>query len=209
MVRYGLFYMMNQLDTGPCCPMAINYAATPTMRQDAELAAQWEPRLTLPDYDRFAQAGMVMTEKQGGSDLRANTTVAEPVGDGWYELTGHKWFCTHPVFEVFFTLAQAPGGITCFVAERPHPGFRLQRLKDKLGGRCLASAEVEFDHLPARILGEEGQRHRLHDRADHLDPDRHDVRRRRNDAAAAERGDLAHAPPRAHSARRSRRSRRW
>jgi putative acyl-CoA dehydrogenase len=100
---------------------------------------------------------MVMTEKQGGSDLRANTTLAEPVGDGTYELTGHKWFCTHPVFEMFFTLAQAPGGITCFVAERPHPGFRLQRLKDKLGGRCLASAEVEFDRLPARILGEEGR----------------------------------------------------
>jgi putative acyl-CoA dehydrogenase len=156
-VRYGLFYMMNQLDTGPCCPMAINYAATPTLRQDAALAAQWEPRLTLPDYDRFAQAGMVMTEKQGGSDLRANTTVAEPAGNGWYELTGHKWFCTHPVFEVFLTLAQAPGGITCFVAERPHPGFRLQRLKDKLGGRCLASAEVEFDRLPACILGEEGR----------------------------------------------------
>ena len=156
-VRYGLFYLMNQLDTGPCCPMSINYAATPTIRQDAALAAEWEPRLTLPDYDRYAQAGMVMTEKQGGSDLRANTTVAEPVGDGWYELTGHKWFCTHPVFEMFFTLAQAPGGITCFVAERPHPGFRLQRLKDKLGGRCLASSEVEFDHLPARILGEEGR----------------------------------------------------
>jgi putative acyl-CoA dehydrogenase len=156
-VRHGLFYLMNQLDTGPCCPMSINYAATPTMRQDAELAAEWEPGLTLPDYDRYTQAGMVMTEKQGGSDLRANTTVAEPIGDGWYELTGHKWFCTHPVFKVFFTLAQAPGGITCFVAERPHPGFRLQRLKDKLGGRCLASAEVEFDHLPARLLGEEGR----------------------------------------------------
>ena len=98
-----------------------------------------------------------MTEKQGGSDLRANTTVAEPIGDGFYELTGHKWFCTHPVFDMFFTLAQAPGGIACFVAERPHPGFRIQRLKDKLGGRCLASAEVEFDHLPARILGEEGR----------------------------------------------------
>ena len=137
--------------------MSINYAATPTIRQDAALAAEWEPRLTLPDYDRFAQAGMVMTEKQGGSDLRANTTVAEPIGDGWYELTGHKWFCTHPVFDMFLTLGQAPGGITCFVAERPHPGFRLQRLKDKLGGRCLASSEVEFDHLPARILGEEGR----------------------------------------------------
>src|SRR5256884_2409739 len=156
-VRTGVFYLLNQLDTGPCCPMAINYAATPTMRQDRALAAEWEPRLTLPDLDRFAQAGMVVTEKQGGSDLRANTTVAEPLGDGWYELTGHKWFCTHPVFEMFFTLAQAPGGITCFVAERPHPGFRLQRLKDKLGGRCLASSEVEFDHLPARILGEEGR----------------------------------------------------
>jgi len=156
-VRAALFYLMNGLDTGPCCPMSINYAATPTIRQDAALAAQWKPRLTLPDFDRFAQAGMVMTEKQGGSDLRANSTVAEPVGDGCYELTGHKWFCTHPIFEVFFTLAQAPGGITCFVAERPHPGFRLQRLKDKLGGRCLASSEVEFDHLPARILGEEGR----------------------------------------------------
>ena len=157
-VRTGLFHLMNQLDSGPCCPLSINYAATPTLRRgDPAMAAEWEPRLNLPDYDRFAQAGMVMTEKQGGSDLRANTTVAEPIGDGWYELTGHKWFCTHPVFDMFFTLAHAPGGITCFVAERPHPGFQLQRLKEKLGGRCLASSEVEFDHLPARILGEEGR----------------------------------------------------
>src|SRR5207253_2749219 len=98
-----------------------------------------------------------MTEKQGGSDLRANSTIAEPIGDGWFELTGHKWFCTHPIFDVFFTLAQTEAGITCFVAQRPHPGFRLQRLKDKLGGRCLASSEVEYDHMPARILGEEGR----------------------------------------------------
>jgi putative acyl-CoA dehydrogenase len=156
-VRAGMFHLFNQLDTGPCCPMSINYAAVPTMRQDAELAREWEERLTLPDYDAFAQAGMVFTEKQGGSDLRANSTIAEPVGDGWFELTGHKWFCTHPVFEVFFTLAQTDAGITCFVAERAHPGFRIQRLKDKLGGRCLASSEVEYDHLPARILGEEGR----------------------------------------------------
>jgi putative acyl-CoA dehydrogenase len=156
-VRAGLFHLFNQLDTGPCCPMSINYAAVPTMRQDAALAADWEPRLTLPDYDAFAQAGMVMTEKQGGSDLRANSTVAEPIGDGWFELTGHKWFCTHPVFDVFFTLAQTGAGITCFVAQRPHPGFRIERLKDKLGGRCLASSEVEYDHLPARMLGEEGR----------------------------------------------------
>src|SRR5258708_33130589 len=134
-----------------------NYAAVPTMRPYLSLAGEWETRLTLPDYDRFAQAGMVMTEKQGGSDLRANTTVAESIGDGWFELTGHKWFCTHPVFEVFFTLAQTERGITCFVAQRPHPGFRLQRLKDKLGGRCLASSEVEYDHLPARLLGGGGR----------------------------------------------------
>jgi len=156
-VRAAMCHLFNQLDTGPCCPMAINYAAVPTLRQDPALAAAWEERLTLPDYEHFAQAGMVMTEKQGGSDLRANSTVAEPVGDGLYELTGHKWFCTHPVFDVFVTLAQTENGITCFVAERPHPGFRIQRLKDKLGGRCLASSEVEYDHLPARILGEEGR----------------------------------------------------
>ncbi len=157
MVRAGLFHLFNQLDTGPCCPMSINYAAVPTMRQDVALAGEWEERLTLPDYGAFAQAGMVMTEKQGGSDLRANSTIAEPIGEGWFELTGHKWFCTHPIFEVFFTLAQTEAGITCFVAQRPDPGFRLQRLKDKLGGRCLASSEVEYDHLPARILGEEGR----------------------------------------------------
>src|SRR3954451_24290631 len=157
-VRAGLFYLLNQLDTGPCCPISINYAATPTLRRgDPAQAQEWEPRLNLPDFDRYAQMGMVMTEKQGGSDLRANTTVAEPIGDGWYELTGHKWFCTHPVFDVFLTLAQAPGGITCFIAERPDPGFRIERLKDKLGGRCLASSEVEYARLPARILGEEGR----------------------------------------------------
>src|ERR1700682_3947647 len=128
-VRAGMFQVFNQLDTGPCCPMSINYAAVPTMRQDAALASEWEQRLTLPDYDAFAQAGMVFTEKQGGSDLRANSpafaeagmvftekqggsdlransTVAEPIGDGWFELTGHKWFCTHPIFDVFFTIEQ-------------------------------------------------------------------------------------------------------
>jgi putative acyl-CoA dehydrogenase len=156
-VRAGMFHLFNQLDTGPCCPMSINYAAVPTMRQDPTLSGAWEERLTLPDYDTFTQAGMVFTEKQGGSDLRANSTVAAPVGDGWFELTGHKWFCTHPVFTVFFTLAQTEAGVTCFVAERPHPGFRIQRLKEKLGGRCLASCEVEYDHLPARVLGEEGR----------------------------------------------------
>src|SRR4029077_10133986 len=107
---------------------AINYAAVPMMRQDPELAAHWEPRMTLPDYDRYAQGGMVMTEKQGGSDLRANTTRAEPVGDGWYELTGHKWFCTYPPCDVFLVLAQAAAGLSCFVLERG-PGMEFQRLK--------------------------------------------------------------------------------
>jgi putative acyl-CoA dehydrogenase len=155
--RAAMFYLYNGLDTGPCCPFSINYAAVATLRHDPAVAAIWEPRVTLPDYDNYVQAGMVMTEKQGGSDLRANSTKAVPQSDGSYLISGHKWFCTHPVFAMFFTLAQAPSGIACFVAERPDPGFRLQRLKDKLGGRCLASTEVEYDELPARILGEEGR----------------------------------------------------
>jgi putative acyl-CoA dehydrogenase len=155
--RAVMFYLYNGLDTGPCCPFSINYAAVATLRHDPAMAAEWEPRVTRPDYDNYVQVGMVMTEKQGGSDLRANSTRAVPQGDGHYLITGHKWFCTHPVFGMFFTLAYAPGGIACFVAERPHPGFRLQRIKDKLGGRCLASTEVEYDGLPARILGEEGR----------------------------------------------------
>jgi putative acyl-CoA dehydrogenase len=155
--RAAMFYLYNGLDTGPCCPFSINYAAVATLRHDPALAALWEPRVTLPDYDEYVQCGMVMTEKQGGSDLRANSTQAVLQSDGSYLITGHKWFCTHPVFGMFFTLAQTPGGIACFVAERPDPGFRLQRLKDKLGGRCLASTEVEYDELPARILGEEGR----------------------------------------------------
>jgi putative acyl-CoA dehydrogenase len=154
-VRAAMFLLFNGLDTGPACPVSINYAAVPTLRQSPELAAVWEERAARPDYGSYAQAGMVMTEKQGGSDLRANSTVAEPAGDGWWELTGHKWFCTHPVFDFFFTLAQTPAGPTCFVAERSE-GFELQRLKDKLGGRSLASSEVEFRRLPARILGEQG-----------------------------------------------------
>jgi putative acyl-CoA dehydrogenase len=157
--RAALHFLFNGLDTGPTCPFAINYAGIPTLRQDPALAAEYETRLASPDYTTYLQAGMVMTEKQGGSDLRANTTVAEPVGDGWYELTGHKWFCTHPIFGVFFTLAEAPGGMTCFVAERVGGDgcFRIQRLKDKLGGRCLASSEVEYERLPARPLGDEGR----------------------------------------------------
>jgi putative acyl-CoA dehydrogenase len=154
-VRTAMLLIYSELDTGPACPVSINYAAVPTLRQSPELAAVWEERAARADYDSYAQAGMVMTEKQGGSDLRANSTVAEPAGDGWWELTGHKWFCTHPVFDFFFTLAHTEAGPTCFVAERGE-GFEIQRLKDKLGGRSLASSEVEYRRLPVRILGEEG-----------------------------------------------------
>jgi putative acyl-CoA dehydrogenase len=152
----ALFYLMNELDTGPCCPIAVNYGAVPTLRQEPSLAAEWEERTTRPDYATYAQAGMAMTEKQGGSDLRANTTHAEPAGDGTYRITGHKWFCSIVMCDFFLTLAQAPGGLSCFLLERG-PGFEVQRLKDKLGGRSLASAEVEFRGVRAWLVGEEGR----------------------------------------------------
>jgi putative acyl-CoA dehydrogenase len=100
---------------------------------------------------------MAMTEKQGGSDVRANTTRAEPQSNGTYELTGHKWFCSYPPCDVFLTLAQAPGGLSCFLFEGCDPGFRIQRLKDKLGTRSLPSSEVEFHGVRARLIGEEGR----------------------------------------------------
>jgi putative acyl-CoA dehydrogenase len=154
--RAALELLWTHADAGVMCPVSMTYSAVPALRADAELAAEWEPRLTLPDYARGALCGMAMTEKQGGSDVRAGTTRAEPAGDGVYELTGHKWFCSHPMCDVFLVLAQAPGGLSCFVVERG-PGFELQRLKDKLGTRSLASSEVEFRAAPARLLGEEGR----------------------------------------------------
>jgi len=152
----ALLMLWSQLNAGVVCPVTMTYAAVPALRTDPELAAEWEPRLILPDHARGALCGMAMTEKQGGSDVRAGTTRAEPAGGGRYELTGHKWFCSYPACDAFLILAQAPGGLSCFLAERG-PGFELQRLKDKLGTRSLASAEVEFRALPARLLGEEGR----------------------------------------------------
>jgi len=154
--RAALMGLWTQANAGVMCPVSMTYSAIPALRHDPELAAEWEPRLTLPDYERGALCGMAMTEKQGGSDVRANTTRAEPAGDGWYEITGHKWFCSHPLCEVFLVLAQAPAGLTCFVVERG-PGFEIQRLKDKLGTRSLAASEVEFRGVAARRLGEEGR----------------------------------------------------
>jgi len=154
--RAALELLWTQADAGVMCPVSMTYSAVPALRVDPDIADEWEPRLTLPDYERGALCGMAMTEKQGGSDVRAGTTRAEPAGDGTFELTGHKWFCSHPMCDVFLVLAQAPGGLSCFVVERG-PGFELQRLKDKLGTRSLASSEVEFRGVPARLLGEEGR----------------------------------------------------
>jgi putative acyl-CoA dehydrogenase len=156
-VRAALFFVWSQVGSGVMCPVSMTYAAIPPLRESAELAADWEPRLTKPSYDDGALAGMAMTEKQGGSDVRANTTRAEPAGDGTYELTGHKWFCSYPPCDVFLTLAQAPGGLSCFLFEGGDPGFRIQRLKDKLGTRSLPSSEVEFHGVRGRLIGDEGR----------------------------------------------------
>ncbi len=152
----AMFLLLNGLDTAPCCPIGVNYAAVPMLRQEPALAAEWEERVSSNDYDSYAQGGMAMTEKQGGSDLRANTTRAEPNGDGTYSIVGHKWFCTIVMCDFFFTLAQAPGGLSCFLMLRDE-NFRVQRLKDKLGGRALASSEVEFNGCRAWMIGEEGR----------------------------------------------------
>jgi putative acyl-CoA dehydrogenase len=156
-VRATLFMLWGHVNAGVMCPVSMTYAAVPALRDGApDLAALWEPRLTMPDYDAGALAGMAMTERQGGSDVRANVTRADPVGDGVYELHGHKWFCSYPPCDVFLVLAQAPAGLSCFLVERG-PGMEFQRLKDKLGTRSLPSSEVEFRGARGRLIGEEGR----------------------------------------------------
>jgi putative acyl-CoA dehydrogenase len=157
----------------------MTYSIVPALRTQSDLAAEWEPRLVARAYDPRnvaareklgVLAGMGMTEKQGGSDVRANTTRAERVagggddGDrGMWGLTGHKWFCSAPMSDVFLMLAQAPGGLTCFLVPRWLPegernsGFRIVRLKDKLGNRSNASSEIELDGALAWLVGEEGR----------------------------------------------------
>ena len=154
--RAALELLWSQVNAGVMCPVSMTYSAIPALRRDPALAGEWEPRLTLPDYERGALCGMAMTEKQGGSDVRANITRAEPQGDEWWALTGHKWFCSYPPCDVFIVLAQAPAGLSCFVLERG-PGMEFQRLKDKLGTRSLPSSEVELRGAPARLLGAEGR----------------------------------------------------
>jgi putative acyl-CoA dehydrogenase len=172
--RGAAFMCFSQAEAGVGCPISMTYSVIPALRTQPELAAEWEPRFFSSTYDpanapaaekRGALAGMGMTEKQGGSDVRANTTVARPVNGGGpgaeYELTGHKWFMSAPQCDAFLVLAQADGGISCFLFPRWTPDgernrFRLQRLKDKLGNRSNASSEIEFDAASAWLVGEEG-----------------------------------------------------
>ncbi|MFF4360672.1 acyl-CoA dehydrogenase family protein [Streptomyces sp. NPDC001604] len=170
--RAAAFLVWTQVEAGNLCPLSMTHAAVPALRTDPALAAEWEPRLTSMVYDRElrparlkagALFGMGMTEKQGGSDVRANTTTARPLAEeGTYELTGHKWFCSAPMSDGFLVLAQAPEGLTCFLVPRvledgSRNVFLIQRLKDKLGNRSNASGEVEFDGTWARRVGEEGR----------------------------------------------------
>ncbi len=158
-VRAAMFTLWSNADPGVMCPVSMTYAAVPALRDGAPaLAARWEPRLTATDYEDGALAGMAMTERQGGSDVRANITRAEPLGDGVYALHGHKWFCSYPPCDVFLVLAQVGGhpGPSCFLVVRG-PGMEFQRLKDKLGTRSLPSSEVEFHGIEARLVGEEGR----------------------------------------------------
>ncbi|WP_404196834.1 acyl-CoA dehydrogenase family protein [Streptomyces tauricus] len=159
-------------DAGHGCPTSMTYAAVPALRKQPELAAVYEPLLVsrvyepglrVPSGKRGLLAGMGMTEKQGGSDVRTNTTAASPTAEpGVYTLRGHKWFTSAPMCDVFLVLAQAPGGLSCFLVPRILPDgsrntFRIQRLKDKLGNRSNASSEPEFDHTVAWLVGPEGQ----------------------------------------------------
>jgi putative acyl-CoA dehydrogenase len=172
--RLAAFMCFSQAEAGVGCPISMTYSVIPALRHQPELAAEWESRFLSAEYDPRnvptgekpgALAGMGMTEKQGGSDVRANTTVARPLNGGGpggeYELTGHKWFFSAPQCDAFLVLAQAEGGISCFLFPRWTPdgelnNFRLQRLKDKLGNRSNASSEIEFDGAWARLVGEEG-----------------------------------------------------
>lgn len=173
--RAAMLMIASQNEYGHCCPISMTHACLPSLRKQPEIAREWEPRILSLDYDaRFAPAstkrgvtlGMALTEKQGGSDVRANTTHAKPVGARGpgqaYLLTGHKWFCSAPMSDAFLVLAQTEPGVSCFLVPRFTPdgvqnAFFLQRLKDKLGNRSNASSEVEFDRTHGQLIGEEGR----------------------------------------------------
>ena len=169
--RAAAFFVLTQAEAGFGCPISMTYSAVPALRQSPALAREWEPRLASRHYDprnkpaahkRGALAGMAMTEKQGGSDVRANTTRATANGDGSYTLVGHKWFCSAPMCDLFLVLAQTPRGVSCFCVPRWQPDgvknrMHLMRLKDKLGNKSNASSEVEFDGAWGQLVGEEGR----------------------------------------------------
>ncbi|HSJ95295.1 MAG TPA: acyl-CoA dehydrogenase family protein [Gaiellaceae bacterium] len=170
-VRATRFMTLAQAEAGVGCPLSMTYSAVPALRADEVVAAAWARMLGNLVYDPVirpagekagALMGMALTERQGGSDVRANETRAQPAGDGGYLLNGEKWFCSAPMCDAFLVLAQAPGGLTCFVLTRIRPsgtrnGFHLRRLKDKLGNRSNASAELELRDAWALRLGDEGR----------------------------------------------------
>ncbi|GAB2837030.1 acyl-CoA dehydrogenase family protein [Actinocorallia aurea] len=169
--RAATFMLFAQIEPGHACPVSMTHAVVPSLELAPELAEQWIPRVYSRVYDpelrdpatkQGAVFGMAMTEKQGGSDVRANTTRAVDAGDGTFRLTGHKWFCSAPQSDAFLVLAQAPGGLSCFLVPRVLPGgernvFRIQRLKDKLGNKSNASSEIELDGTHGWLVGEEGR----------------------------------------------------
>ena len=168
--RAALFYLWNQVEQGTACPVTMTFASIPVLAHAPALERAWRPKILADAYDPFpapltkkagVTIGMAMTEKQGGSDLRAVQTQAARDGEG-YRLTGHKWFCSAPMSDAFFTLARVDEGVTCFLVPRSLPDgernvFRIQRLKDKCGNRSNASAEVEYDATWAQRVGEPGR----------------------------------------------------
>jgi putative acyl-CoA dehydrogenase len=169
--RAALYYLWNQGENGTACPVTMTFAGVQVLRQMPELAQEWEPKILATTYDprplpldekNGVTIGMAMTEKQGGSDLRANQTRARHIGADLYELRGHKWFCSAPMSDAFLTLALVDGAITCFLVPRWLPAgarnrFHIQRLKDKVGNRSNASAEVEYDGTLGILVGEPGR----------------------------------------------------
>jgi putative acyl-CoA dehydrogenase len=169
--RIAHAYLVSQAEGAHICPVSMTYSSVPALRRQPDLAHIWEPLIAKQAYDRsFRPApskdgvliGMGMTEKQGGSDVRANTTRAELQPDGTYRITGHKWFCSAPMCDGFLVLAQATQGLSCLFVPRFTPdgkknSFAIQRLKNKLGNRANASSEVEFDQAFAHGVGEPGR----------------------------------------------------
>jgi putative acyl-CoA dehydrogenase len=168
--RAALFYLWNQLEQGTACPVTMTFASIAVLEHAPGIAAEWRPKILADAYDprpepiarkNGATVGMAMTEKQGGSDLRAVATVARRDGDAW-RLTGHKWFCSAPMSDAFFTLARLPEGVSCFFVPRSLPDgtrnpFHIQRLKDKVGNRSNASSEIEYRETRAHLVGDPGR----------------------------------------------------